>query len=266
MIVDYEMSNDDYHRHPGYSSSDVKDVASSTLAHWKNRVRKESHAFDLGSAVHSMLLEPELNLVVEGTETRRGKDWTSMKEAADFAGKILLPKKEYQLAEQMAQAALFTPHVAELITDKHATKEASYFVREPVYNLDLKCRPDGLLSHKNLVFDIKTCQDASPRGFAKAVRDYSYDVQASFYKFCLELYGHTVDRFLFICIEKQNPFIVQVHELSGEYLDHAKKRMMDTLKIIKEADMTGDYTTGWPEVNTIALPSWMVKTDFEIPA
>jgi len=266
MTVDYEMSNDDYHRHPGYSSSDVKDVASSTLAHWKNRVRKESHAFDLGSAVHAILLQPELNLVVEGTETRRGKDWTSMKEAADFAGKILLPKKEYQLAEQMAQAALFTPHVAELITDKHATKEASYFVREPVYNLDLKCRPDGLLSHKNLVFDIKTCQDASPKGFAKAVRDYSYDVQASFYKFCLELYGHTVDRFLFICIEKQNPFIVQVHELSGEYLDHAKRRMMDTLKIMKEADMTGDYTTGWPEVNTIALPSWMVKTDFEIPA
>jgi len=264
MIVDYEMSNDDYHRHPGYSSSDVKDVASSTLAHWKNRVRKESHAFDLGSAVHAILLQPELNLVVEGTETRRGKDWTAMKEAADFAGKILLPKKEYQLAEQMAQAALFTPHVAELITDKHATKEASYFVKEPVFNLDLKCRPDGLLSHKNLVFDIKTCQDASPRGFAKAVRDYSYDVQASYYKNCMELEGFTIDRFLFICIEKQNPFIVQVHELSGEYLNHSKKRMMDTLKIIKEADMTGDYTTGWPEVNTIALPSWMVHN--EIPA
>ena len=57
---------------------------------------------------------------------------------------------------------------------------------------------------------------------------------------------------------------MQVHELSGEYLNHAKKRMMDTLKIIKEADMTGDYTTGWPEVNTIALPSWMVHN--EIPA
>ena len=199
MIVDYEMSNEDYHRHPGYSSSDVKDVASSTLAHWKNRVRKESHAFDLGSAVHAMLLQPELNLVVEGTETRRGKDWTSMKESADFAGKILLPKKEYQLAEQMAQAALFTPHVAELITDKHATKEASYFVKEPVFNLDLKCRPDGLLSHKNLVFDIKTCQDASPRGFAKAVRDYSYDVQASFYFKSLALYGlsHMIDFYLF---------------------------------------------------------------------
>jgi len=257
MTVDYEMSNDDYHRHPGYSSSDVKDVASSTLAHWKNRVRKESHAFDLGSAVHAILLQPELNLVVEGTETRRGKDWTSMKEAADFAGKILLPKKEYQLAEQMAQAALFTPHVAELITDKHATKEASYFVREPVYNLDLKCRPDGLLSHKNLVFDIKTCQDASPKGFAKAVRDYSYDVQASFYKFCLELYGHTVDRFLFICIEKQNPFIVQVHTLSDEYLNHAHMRMIHTLKTIREADVTQDYSTGWPEVNTIHLPKWM---------
>ncbi len=266
MSVDYKMSNKEYHNHPAYSSSDVKEVASSTLAHWKNKVRKESSSFDLGSSVHSMLLEPELNLVVEGTETRRGKDWTAMKEAADFAGKILLPRKEYQLAEQMAQAALFTPHVAELIGDKHAIKEASYFVKEPVLDMDLKCRPDGLLPHKNMMFDIKTCQDASPRGFSKAVRDYCYDIQASYYKHCMELEGFTIDRFLFICIEKQNPFIVQAHELSGEYLDHAKKRMMDTLKIIKEADMTGDYTTGWPEVNTIALPSWMVKTDFEIPA
>ena len=83
----------------------------------------------------------------------------------------------------------------------------------------------------------------------------------------MELQGFTIDRFLFICIEKSSqPYIVQVHELSNEYLNHSKKRMMDTLKIIKEADMTGDYSTGWPEVNTIALPSWMVKTDFEIPA
>ena len=171
-----------------------------------------------------MLLEPELNLVVEGTETRRGKDWTAMKEAADFAGKILLPRKEYQLAEQMAQAALFTPHVAELIGDKHAIKEASYFVKEPVLDMDLKCRPDGLLPHKNMMFDIKTCQDASPRGFSKAVRDYCYDIQASYYKHCMELEGFTIDRFLFICIEKsRQPYIVQVHELSGEYLNHSKK-------------------------------------------
>jgi len=266
MSVDYKMSNKEYHNYPAYSSSDIKKVASSTLAHWKNEVRKESAAFDLGSAVHAMLLEPELNLVVEGTETRRGKDWTAMKEAADFAGKILLPRKEYQVAEQMAQAAMFTPHVAELVNDKKAIKEASYFVKDPVFGLDLKCRPDGLLPHKNLMFDIKTCQDASPNGFAKAVRDYSYDIQASFYKHCMELEGFTIDRFLFICIEKQNPFIVQVHELSNEYLNHSKKRMLKTLEVMKLADMTGDYSTRWPEVNTIALPSWMVKTDFEIPA
>ena len=265
MSVDYKMSNKEYHNHPAYSSSDVKKVASSTLAHWKNEVRKESAAFDLGSSVHSLILEPELNSVVEGPETRRGKDWTVMKEAADFAGKILLPRKEYQLAEQMAQAAMFTPHVAELVNDKKAIKEASYFVKDPVFGLDLKCRPDGLLPNKKLMFDIKTCQDASPNGFSKAVRDYSYCVQASFYKFCMELEGFTIDRFLFICIEKSSqPYIVQVHELSNEYLNHSKKRMMDTLKIIREADMNGDYSTGWPEVNTIALPSWMVHN--EIPA
>ena len=94
-MINKDLSNKEYHEHASYSSSDVKAVATSTIYHWKNAVRKESAAFDLGSAVHAMLLEPEKNLVIEGPETRRGKEWKELKDATDFGGKILLPKKEY---------------------------------------------------------------------------------------------------------------------------------------------------------------------------
>jgi len=33
--------------------------------------------------------------------------------------------------------------------------------------------------------------------------------------------------------------------------------MTETLKRIKLADLNQDYSTGWPEVNTIPLPKWM---------
>ena len=45
------------------------------------------------------------------------------------------------------------------------------------------------------MFDIKTCQDASPTGFAKAVRDYGYDIQAAFYKHVMHLEGRDSKRF-----------------------------------------------------------------------
>ena len=256
-MIDKDLSNKEYHDHPSYSSSDVKAVASSTIYHWKNAVRKESSAFDLGSAVHAMLLEPEKNLVTQGPETRRGKDWKDLKDATDFAGKILLPKKEYHLAESMSQSAMFTEHVNKLLTDKLLIAEANFFVHDKDSGLDLKCRPDGLLTHKRTMFDIKTCQDASPTGFAKAVRDYGYDIQASFYKHVMALEGIPIKDFLFICIEKTNPFIVQVHKLSDEYLNHAHVRMIDTLRRILLADLLQSYGTGWPEVNTIPLPKWM---------
>ena len=256
-MIDRDLSNKEYHDHPSYSSSDVKAVASSTIYHWKNAVRKESSAFDLGSAVHAMLLEPEKSLVTQGPETRRGKDWKDLKDATDFAGKILLPKKEYHLAESMSQSAMFTEHVNELLTDKLLVAEANFFVHDKDNELDLKCRPDGLLTHKRTMFDIKTCQDASPTGFAKAVRDYGYDIQASFYKHVMALEGIPIKDFLFICIEKTNPFIVQVHKLSDEYLNHAHVRMIDTLRRILHADALQRYGTGWPEVNTIPLPNWM---------
>jgi|21_taG_2_1085346.scaffolds.fasta_scaffold00150_47 hypothetical protein len=256
-MINKDLSNKEYHEHASYSSSDVKAVATSTIYHWKNAVRKESAAFDLGSAVHAMLLEPEKNLVIEGPETRRGKEWKELKDATDFGGKILLPKKEYHLAENMSQSAMFTENVNELLTDSLLITEASFFVHDRMCELDLKCRPDGLLPHKRIMFDIKTCQDASPTGFAKAVRDYGYDIQAAFYKHVMHLEGVTVKDFFFICIEKTNPFIVQVHKLSDEYLNHAHMRMIHTLKTIREADVTQDYSTGWPEVNTIDLPKWM---------
>jgi hypothetical protein len=54
-----EMTNEEYHAHHAISSSDVKMVHGKSLAHWQGAERKEKAAWDLGTAVHAMLLEPE---------------------------------------------------------------------------------------------------------------------------------------------------------------------------------------------------------------
>ena len=77
------MTNEAYHAHPNISSSDVKAVATRSLAHWKYKTYKASPAFAMGSAVHALVLEPQKNLVVRGPEDRRGAKWKDASLAAD---------------------------------------------------------------------------------------------------------------------------------------------------------------------------------------
>ena len=104
-----EMTNEEYHAHHAISSSDVKMVHGKSLAHWQGAGRKEKAAWDLGTAVHAMLLEPEKNLVRCGPETRRGNEWKVMQELAEADGAaVMAPATTLQdLGEACRLAQLF---------------------------------------------------------------------------------------------------------------------------------------------------------------
>lgn len=257
MILSNKMSNEEYHAHENISSSDLKAVASTTLRHWKGKVRKENPAFDLGTAVHAMLLEPEKELIVRGPETRRGKAWSEAKEDAEKQNKLLLTEADYDLACDMAEECLTHPMGAKLLNNKELITEASFFVTCPETGLGLKTRPDGFLASAGLILDVKTCQDASLNGFSKALRNFNYSMQQSFYRYCLEIEGIKISNFIFIAIEKEKPHATACYELSDKYDRYARQGMMQTLHKIKRAKETGDFSTGWPDLDTISLPPWL---------
>jgi hypothetical protein len=256
-----EISNEEYHAHHALSSSDIKAVASKSLAHWKGAVRKESVAFDLGTAVHALLLEPEKDLVVRGPETRRGKAWSDLYAECNEQGKVLLTEADYDQAQEMADACLKNHAAHHFLTHSELIAEASFFAEDADTGLELKTRPDGLLLDHGIVIDIKTCQDASPRGFEKAVRQFGYDLQAAFYLHVLRQCKIPAKQMIFICIEKDKPHVTACHELSEMYVQHAHNRMMDTLFTIRDAKENDEYPTLWPDINTIHLPSWMESSD-----
>ena len=73
MGVIKDMSNERYHSMNGISSSTVKTVYKKSLAHWKGQKHKNSTAFNLGTAVHALLLEENRDLVVKGPKTKTSK-------------------------------------------------------------------------------------------------------------------------------------------------------------------------------------------------
>jgi exodeoxyribonuclease VIII len=259
-MIRTDLSNEAYHAHPAISSSDVKAVYLKSLRHWQLAPRKESAAFDLGSAVHALVLEPEKDLVRCGPGDRRGTAWKDAKLAADLDGYILLPQGEYDLAKNIAHAALVQ---APEWMDRPRITEGSVFATDRITGVEIKCRPDIYIEADAMVVDLKTCTSASPRQFSRDVHQYGYAIQAAFYMRVLQNAGHEADRFFFFAIEKDAPYAVCIHEIDADYLDTCQQIITQTLLKIRDAQAKGDYTTGWPEVNMISQPGWMTADDPE---
>jgi len=261
-MIRTDLTNEQYHADPAISSSDVKAVHSTSLLHWRHKVYKPSAAFDLGTAVHALVLEPEADLILRGPEDRRGNKWKEAQAAADLNGQLLLTEGDFDKARLIADAILAHP-AGQRMAGAETTNERSIFVTDPDIGIDLKCRPDSLDVINGTIYDIKTCADASPYGFGRAVQTYGYAIQAAFYMHVCGLEGLRPRRFVFVCVEKEAPFAVGVHMLTQEYLDWGHSQMMVTLDQIKSARQSGDFTTGWPEVNMIDLPRWMQEHSVE---
>ena len=265
-LIDYEMSNADYHdksQHPHISSSDVKCVATESAVHWLGKERKESSAFAIGEAVHSLILEPHKDLVLEGPEDRRGKKWTDAKAKADEQGKTLLTAREYLDALRMAEAALrFSPILRDIVNAPNFVAEASIFTHDEEFDMPVKCRPDGMLmpkakGDKAVLIDIKTTIDASPSGFNRQIQKFRYDMQQVHYMRCLEWAGIPTESFYFVAVEKTAPFVTSVTELSELYAAYAEKAWKAAMSEIKEIQKQDEIALPWPDINQAHLPSWL---------
>jgi hypothetical protein len=232
-------------------------VYGKSLAHWKAKVYKSSTVFDVGTAVHAMCLEGEKNLVIRGPETRRGKAWTEAYDEAQANDQTLLTTADYDLARNIADSVLFHP-AGQRMAGPTTVNEASFFATDPDTGLKIKCRPDSLWDAKGVLYDIKTCQDASPRGVAKDMVTYNYAIQAAFYLHVMDCAGHKADQFVFVNVEKAAPYAVSTNILSPEYLAWGKQKMYETLRQIAEANQAQKWDTGWSATtNVVVLPRWL---------
>ena len=220
MLVE-DMSNEDYHAHPAISSSAVKTISTKSILHWKNAVYKDNSAFDLGTAVHAMVLEPEKDLVLCGPENRRGKLWTSAREEAQLEGKTVLTQEDYAICLAMVNSVMSNSAAVDLVSDLCAVKEVSIFGTDKETGLALKARPDIFIPERGILVDLKTTRDASPKrgGFERQFFSLGYHIQAAFYKYVLELAGYPIEDFIFLAVEKEPPYAVQIHNLHSDVLN-----------------------------------------------
>lgn len=248
------LSNEDYHLHPAVSASHLHYIAQSPFHYWSRFINPDRNpveptaAMRLGSLVHCAVLEPDqLQYRYSRCASRATK--AGKEQAFNLASRGIeaVSDADWELAIAMNNAVNLHPAARKLLQEGEA--EQSYFWEDSRTGLQCKCRPDWL--NGSTIVDLKTTQDASPKGFAKSVANFRYHVQASHY-----LSAGFADRFVFIAVEKTYPHAVAVYELDAVALNLGESLRLDNISRIAECRALNKWPSYSDNELTLSLPVW----------
>ena len=254
------ITNAEYHgRKTHLSSTNVR-------THKKNRKQfkyslthelvKQTKAMADGTAVHAFFLERDKfnsDFVIKPADmrlnTKAGKEW-----AQEHKSKIIIDSELGNNLYEMEKSFMDSP--ARLIYDKQGQSELSYFW-DDLGLVKGKCRPDWISDDGNIVVDIKTTTDASPKGFQKSIANWGYHLQLGWYLRGLQKLGLPAKEFIFIAIEKTPPFSVGVYRANKDMITYANDEINNLVYDIDESLKSDDFPDYTPEIMDLGLPNWM---------
>ncbi|MCS2161695.1 PD-(D/E)XK nuclease-like domain-containing protein [Scandinavium sp. H11S7] len=229
------MSNHDYHADPAIGSTTVKSISISPANLYLNPFKgnKSSH---IGSAVHSALLEPAAfdseYVLRDDITSRASADYKALKAVTD-PEKVIIGSG-VETVNKMIWSAGMNEDFTDYLSSPGAS-EISMFATCPETGLQLKCRFDRLSDNHPYPLDVKTCKDATERGFSQAFGRFHYHVQAAFYLYVLKLAtGRDLNQFCFFALENGAPFKNCMYYIGEDSLNLGYKVMFDSLRKLKQ--------------------------------
>jgi len=223
-----------------------------------NELVKQTKSMADGTAVHAFFLEKDKfheDFAVKPQDirlnTKAGKEW-----AQEHHNKIIIDSELGNNLYEMEKSFMDSP--AKLIYEIKGKSELSYFWND-IGLVKGKCRPDWISDDGNIIVDIKTTTDASPKGFQKSISTWGYHLQLAWYMRGLQKLGIPCNEFIFIAIEKTPPFSVGVYSADREMIlfgnQEINKLVVDIDKALSDKNFP-DYT---PEIMSLGLPPWMTE-------
>ena len=243
------VPEDAYHQANGLGSSLLK-AASVSLAHYKAEKEKErepTDAMQVGSAVHCLVLEPELweekfvQLPVK-IKVRRGKEWEAFK--SEHGDKIILTADQVARAGGMAES--LDAAAGHLIVK--GDPEKSYWYRDPETSLLLKSRID--LQVGDGAVDLKTTAAENAYQFAQRVK-LDYHMQDALYR-----YVSSLNDMIFLGVYSKSPFTPYMSKCCQRTRQLSDELMHDLFKQIKLAEALGDFPHKPLEMVVADIKSW----------
>lgn len=256
----FDMDDETYHADPvkggSLSSSFARQLTRHVPAKAEaiHRNRKPTASMTLGKAAHLGALGagPELIVWEHDGRTKKGKAEREAR-AADIAAEraVAVTEIEAEQVDGMIRALRENPEVAALV-DSGKPEVSAFWQEQGIW---CRARYDIL---GGTAYDYKTTDDASSLGFERAMESYGYHQQAEFYLRGLYALEHEAWKqpFRFICQEKQEPYLVQVHTCDDLAMEVASALNDHAISTYAEAKRTGKWA-GYPSLHAepTGLPS-----------
>ena len=254
------MSNADYHAHSAISKSGL-DLIEKSPAHFFYAEREKTKEMVIGSAFHDLVLLPETFnelYIIKPAEmnfsTKAGKEW---KQQSEESGKEILTEEEFKQISAMKESVLAHHAAGRLLSS--GKPETSIFWKDEI-GVECRCRPD-FININNVIVDLKTTTDASPKGFAKSVANFRYHVQDTYYCHGYKhAFGELPRGFVFVAIEKKPPYAVGVYTLDDLAKAKGEMRFKENLLSYKQALAENAWHAFSQKIETLSLPNWAFKS------
>lgn len=218
-----------------------------------------AHTLILGEGSEIVVLDPATHgLKADGTvadNPRATASWKRADAEARERGALPVHVDEYNAAKAMHDSVMAHPVAGRLFAEGVA--ERSGFWRDEATGVDLRFRPDWLTHHDGepVCVDLKTAASADPSEFQRSVAKWGYAIQAAWYQ--AGLAAHDIDaRFLFVVVEKTQPFPVSVIELDDEALTEGRRLMRQAIDRYVQCTETGIWPAYGDDITLIGLPAW----------
>ena len=221
------------------------------------RARQEN--YDLGSAVHMAVLQPDE--YEKWFQSRPpGRANSNAYRAAEAAMRAenpyvrLLKPAHWDLVSRIRDAVW--AHRAARAILEGASCELSGVWADAEHGVRAKCRIDARNERLSVLADLKTCADARPLAFGRQADELRYYRQAAFYLRGAAALGLPETDWAFIAVEKQPPFAVWVHEPSGLWIGLGEDEVDGLLARYAECEASGEWPSYPPGVHRLHPTGW----------
>lgn len=247
------------------SQSNLKEILRSP-SHYKARLsapHDPTPAMILGTAIHTMILEPDLveKSIVVAPKFGRSKGDLEAKELfhVEHSGKLILTQDQFDQASGAASAVYKNKLAKQILSC--GRNEQSFVWTDPETGVKCKSRPD-VVRDGHILVDVKSTADASLAAFQKSIANFKYHFQAAWYLDGVgRVTGEKYDQFVFIVVETKAPHGVAIYAINEPTINAGHALTRHALKKLKECQDANKWPGYIEEIQPIDLPPWAYPLD-----
>lgn len=255
---------------PSLSNSILHTLVTQTPKHaWMQHPRlnpfyapKEDAKFDIGKAVHALLLEGVDICHVVDADDWKTKAAKVARDEARAEGKTPLLKHQFVQCKGMVEASLAYVESTALAGLFNRGKGEQTLLWKTPEGVSCKALMDWPTNDRELVVDLKTTAAESPEAWIKGhIVQHGYDTQAEFTKQGLSSNGHHGARFIFLVQQTEAPFMCFMVEPDETMSTIAASKIRRGQSLWKECLSRNEWPGYSREVYQATPPAWAINEE-----